>query len=134
MKAIFVLITSSMLVGCFGFKPFQPPPDPDKRWRKNGATNTEIVAALLECGMPSPRGPNHKIRVTMTAGDIALYKLCMEHAGFTPDYDDSWEGYCKNFKEVDSCKPGTLPPTRDINKRLNSQFCKEFPHADVCHQ
>ncbi|MFK2902214.1 hypothetical protein ISP15_17945 [Dyella jejuensis] len=133
MKVIIILIATFILIGCFGFKPFQPPPDPDKRWRKPGATDTEIVAALLECGVPTPRGPNIKVRVTMTTDEVALSKLCMEHSGFTSDFDDSWSGYCLKFKDINSCGLGTKAPSRDKNKRLNSQFCKSFPNADVCH-
>lgn len=132
MKGVFILTAAIMLTGCFGFKPFQPPPDPDERWRKPGATNTEIVVALLECGVPNPRGPNHRLRVVMTPDEVALSKLCMENAGFMSDFDDSWEGYCKNFKEINSCKPGARPPIRDVNKRLNSRFCEMFPRADAC--
>lgn len=133
MKAIATLIAAGLLSGCFGFKPFQPPPDPDQRWKKAGVTNTEVVAALLECGVATPRGPNHQIRIFMTPDEVALSKLCMEHAGFVSDADDSWAGYCKNFKEIDSCKPGTEAPPRSALMRLNSQFCKTFPNADVCH-
>jgi hypothetical protein len=132
-KIVALTITAMpLLAGCFGYEPFQPNPDPDQRWRKTGATNTGIVAALLECGVPDPRGPDHRIRVDRTPDEVALSKLCMENAGFVSDREDSWSGYCKYFKAIDSCRKGTQAPHRDINKRLNSQFCQVFPRADVC--
>jgi hypothetical protein len=134
MRKIFssVMAAVPLLAGCVGYEPFQPPPGQDQRWKKDGATDTEIVNALLECGVSTPRGANSKIRITTTPDEVALSRLCMEHAGFVSDFGDSWAGYCRNFRGVDSCKTGTMAPRRDINKRLNSQFCKIFPNADVC--
>jgi hypothetical protein len=134
MRALLLCCFAAILLcGCFGFKPFQPPPSGNERWRKSGATEPDVTAALLECGYLEPRGRVPGLNVSMSVNDDILGRLCMEKSGFVSDPEDSAEGYCKILRnEPVACQPGTPAPSRDVNKRLSSQFCKRFPCADVC--
>lgn len=116
-----------------GRQPFQPPPEDQDRWHKAGATNTEVVKALLECGDTSPRAP-FSGAPAMTANEVVLMKLCMQESGFTADYDASAEGYCKSepLPRSTACELGTQAPAREVNKRLSSAFCHFYPRADAC--
>jgi hypothetical protein len=132
-KMTMISVALLFFSGCFGYKPFQPPPDDQDRWRKSGATNTEIVKALLECGDSSPRA-RFNGDPGMTPNEIVLSILCMEASGFTSDFDDSAKGFCQGWSDLklSGCQPGTKAPTRDVNRRLDSAFCHAYPKADVC--
>lgn len=131
-RSLIAFLLAVNLDGCFGYKPFQPPPSPSESWSKAGASETDVASALLECGVAQPRGRVLGLQERMTPDENALALLCMEHSGFLPKYGNSYADYCSNSKDISSCQPGTPAPPRDVNKRLNSQFCKRFPHADVC--
>ena len=122
-----------ILGGCLGYKPFQPPPPPSESWTKAGTSEADVAAALLECGFPQPRGRVPGRQQEMSLDEDALALLCMERSGFVARYGNSYSSFCRNFKGVSACQAGTPAPLRDVNKRLSSQFCKRFPHADVCN-
>ncbi len=104
-------------------------------WGKAGATNTEVVKALLECGDTSPRAPFHGAP-NMTLEQSVMMSLCMEADGFRSNYENSTEGFCKRNSSVNppilACRRGTQAPARNVNKRINSVFCHVYPKADVC--
>lgn len=54
-RVLMIMPALIVLSGCFGYQPFQPPPDDQDLWKKDGATNTDIVKALLERGNRQPR-------------------------------------------------------------------------------
>ena len=128
MRAIAIVFLS----GCVNPQAFQPPPENQERWHKTGATNTEIVIALLECGDTSPRAP-FRDAPDMTLNEVVLMKICMEANGFTSDLYGSSQSYCKRLNSPPpACQLGTPAPLRDVNKRLNSVFCRTYVRADVC--
>lgn len=129
------LATSSVA----GHKPFQPPLDEEERWHKEGATSTEITRALLECGVQQPRAPlplsARNNLPSFTPNDGALAAHCMEASGFKSDYEGSWHGYCAgwhNVSQYPACASDAPAPQRNVRKRLNSEFCRVYPRADVC--
>ncbi|GAB2590512.1 hypothetical protein ISP15_17655 [Dyella jejuensis] len=122
------------LNGCLGYKPFQPPPSGSEIWKKEGASEAMVTLALLECGSREPRGRVPGLQETETVNDDVLTRLCMEKSGFTSDSQYSAANFCQMLgNKPTACNPGIVPPTRDVSRRLNSQFCKAFPDADVCH-
>jgi hypothetical protein len=129
---VVLLLASCFLGGCTSYGPFQPPPTPSESWSRIGASEKDVAAALLECGVAEPRGRIPGAVRKMSLDDVALTLLCMEHSGFLARDANSYADFCRNFKEVSSCSPVTLAPPRDVERRLNSDFCKKFPLADVC--
>jgi hypothetical protein len=123
-----------LLMGCVNPQAFQPPPTDEELWHKAGATSSEITKALLECGDVSPRRSRFNNEPKMTPNEIVLMDLCMAASGFTSNFDDSADGYCKRWPgpKPSACAPGTPAPARDVAKRLNSAFCHAYPKADVC--
>lgn len=104
-----------------------------KSWQKPGASEDEVKRAQLECGYPNPLGSSS---VPMDDNSIALSSRCMTKNGFiNTDYLKYTHGktFCEKHPEIPACHlPLDQIPDRSVAKRLNSQFCKEFPQATVC--
>ena len=133
MKALFVVLgsvtLSLALIACG--KPFQPGPPEFKMWQKPGASDFEIQKALLECGVLNPYYPMYD-NTRLTNNEVARYQLCMQKDGFV--YNRQTNTFCRNYPNLDACKPenaGAIP-SRDINLRLNSQFCKRIQQFEFC--
>jgi hypothetical protein len=140
-RMILYFMFMGFLVGCKGYVPrgFMPPPQRSEQWVKYGAQKRDINIALLECGFPSP---DYMKEYPATIDEIAWASYCMENDGFHYDSDrkdDAWRRMCE--KEVNgvrveaglaACQADALPPRRDINRRLNSQFCKDHPNVFAC--
>ena len=123
MKTLIIVLSSVALTTAITAcgKPFQPPPPPVERWQKSGSSQLEIKKALLECGEPSPyKGFDELI----TNNSYALTQLCMQKNGFI--FDRRTKTQCSVYPNLDACKPENAGdiPDRDINRRLNSPFCK----------
>ena len=126
-KIVLMTITTVFLDGCFGFKPFQPPPYEYENWDKLGATEADVGKALLECGL----GPINNKKYLFTLNDAALASLCMEAEGFRWKLKEPWRHlFC--FDGAPACRPGTPAPLRDPNKRFNSVYCHDFPRSSAC--
>jgi hypothetical protein len=126
-----VFMFSTILTACFGYKPFQPNPFEYERWSKAGEEETNVRKAMLECGYPSPNGVRDRmVSMSATPDDVVMMYRCMTNSGYL--YDGKNYDVCGTESGLASCQPGVPAPSRDVNKRLNSQFCKRFPHADVC--
>jgi hypothetical protein len=140
---IFVGLTAAFLVGCKGYVPrgFLPPPSLSEEWVKPGASKRDIIIALLECGFAAP---DMRRDYPMTREEVAWASFCMESEGFTFNTDRknfSWRWVCSVYSNeehkyidlnIDACQPNAIPPKRDINRRLNSQFCKDHPEIVTC--
>jgi|SRR5690606_17001393 len=130
-------ILSLFLAACSSVDLFQPPPYEYQRWRRVGSSEDDVIRALLECGVTTPRG---RIRgrdedVAMSPGEGALAARCMEGDGFKSDYDDSWVGYCRRWKqEIPACREDAPVRKRDTERRLNSIYCNEYPKARACQK
>jgi len=127
-----LLLTSLLISGCFGYKPFQPPPYLSESWEKAGASETDVIASLLECGFTQPTGRVSGLQHLLTPDEAALATLCMERSGFKAKYGNSYANFCRNSKVISACQPGASSPMPNPAKRLNSQFCRSFPHSGAC--
>jgi|GEM_PF-1468134 len=105
------------LTGCGHISP------DDEIWFKYGEDRVETRKALLECGLSNPETP------------IRFTEICMLVSGFRRkgEYDLLFRDY-----PTDLCNPphserpdicDTIP-SRDIKKRLNSNYCKYSKEAE----
>lgn len=101
-------------------------------WRKPGVSDDEVKRAIMECGYPGPFGGESP----MDQNSLALSNRCMIKNGFIQTvYLELTHGktFCEKHPEIPACHlPLDQIPDRDVAKRLNSPFCKEFPQATVC--
>jgi hypothetical protein len=138
---IFILVVLGFVVGCKGYVPrgFLPPPSQSEEWIKEGASHKDVIIALLECGFSAP---DRRSDYPMTWDEVAWASYCMENDGFTLNSGSrnmAWRWMCKDKIDgayVDAglaaCQPGAAPPMRDVNRRLNSKFCRDRPERNSC--
>lgn len=137
-RALMTIPSLVAFAGCLGYQPFQPPPDEQERWKKVGATNTEIVKTLLECGNRQPRAAlPYGVRKELPPfdpNDGASERHCMEADGYVTDSDNSWRGFCRGWEDenLPACASNAPIPKRSVSTRLNSVFCRTYPRADAC--
>ncbi|WP_396583932.1 hypothetical protein [Bartonella grahamii] len=135
MNTLFKLLSGIVLLsiaGCDISNIDKPPPGYVNMWEKPGADSTEVGKALLECGMPSLIDPDSENRERSNNAKATTY-ACMIQAGF--HYKDKWGGtWCQNYKaeNLPICQPGAVIPKRNVEKRLNSPFCKRSPVQPEC--
>jgi hypothetical protein len=102
-----------------------------RNWRKDDLTRDERHTALLECGTSDIlTSENYALMKTLTPdeynGKLLLIKRCMLDDGFTFLGDFS---PCEN-DPIPACD---LPvPKRDINRRLNSEYCIKDAYLRRC--
>lgn len=107
-----------------------------ERYQKPGATENDVIKAMLECGMVDPfgylrleTGRSYQEELENTTRS----ELCMLNDGFkiASGYRGS---ICREGSTYEACNPENahLIPTRDINRRLNSPYCKAYPKARAC--
>jgi hypothetical protein len=54
MKIRFAMLFVALGVGgCFGYKPFQPPPYLSESWEKSGVSENQVLASLLDVDLLS---------------------------------------------------------------------------------
>lgn len=116
LRSLSIFFMAYSLIACTsGFKP--PPPAFD-RWQKPNVTKLEIKIALLECGYPTPSG----ISAGNSNDEIARWNRCMKNSGFSKD-----EYFCDGLHNPPpSCQPDAIIPTRNVERRLNSAYCKGY--------
>jgi hypothetical protein len=103
----------------------RPPPYEFQVWKKPGASEDDIKIALLECGKETPFSNG-----AQDINDVVIGTRCMMKNGYSGGYFpcDGPSG-----KSIPACQlPDSEIPNRDVSKRLNSKFCKQFPKAQVC--
>ena len=131
-----------ILVGCPG--PLNNPAAWANSFARNGATVSEVRVALLECGANVPgdemeyRTPDGKIfPPAFKEYESVLIGKCMKNSGFS--YND--DRVCAGGVDISgklvippACKSDgeKLIPTRSIENRLNSLYCKSYPKTDIC--
>ncbi|WCE05583.1 hypothetical protein [Pseudoxanthomonas sp. JBR18] len=125
----------SLVVGCSGRKPFQPPPDTYERWVKPGESFIDVKKAVMECGYPNPynallESDNSRNRAILGANEIILADLCLIGSGYKYHRRDKYD-FCVGDKWP-ACSSSVQPPKRSVKLRLESRFCRDFPAADVC--
>lgn len=129
-RLLIIAFVSIGMTGCFRQTPHTVA---YKSWQKPGASEDEVKRAQLECGYPNPLGPSS---VPMDDNSIALSSRCMNNNGFINTGYLKLSGgktFCEDYPHLPACQlPLDHIPDRDVAKRLNSPFCKEFPQATVC--
>ncbi|MQR01782.1 hypothetical protein [Glaciimonas soli] len=131
LKCIFVIsCVMTLLSGCFGFKPFQPAPYEFEAWKKQGVTPVDVQIALLECGYQDTLGYG-STHVRATDNEIVAKEKCMESDGFSKK-DAYWRELCQTNKTLAACQSDAPHRLRNIQTRLDSQFCSNFPFSRVC--
>jgi hypothetical protein len=123
---IVLLCLSVSVTSCISKEAFQPPPDEYTLWKKASTSVIETKKALMECGYPTPSGIDRSV----TGNEIALATRCMEHAGFVEI--SALGTYCKLFPKLSACQVNAVIPERNVQRRLESRFSKQYPKADVC--
>jgi hypothetical protein len=131
-----------MLTGCPG--PLNVPSAWVDSFTRNGATDSEVRAALLECGSSVPGSsleyrtrdgkefpPSFEVYESIWVGK------CMKNSGFSYNDDRTCAGGTDmNGKLVipAPCKPDAvaLIPKRSVDNRLNSPYCKTYPKTKIC--
>ena len=119
------------LSGCLKSS-FKPIPPYYQLWSKPGASPLNVKVALLECGWPSPSPSGYGADVaSMSANDKTLADLCMEKSGFISK--DPFNGYRQSrtcnapwTAKFPACQPDAVIPTRSVERRLNSEYCKTW--------
>ncbi|MCL1860058.1 MAG: hypothetical protein FWG52_00790 [Proteobacteria bacterium] len=132
-KSIFVVGVATFIgvatfTACSG-KPFvmRPPPYEFEAWKKPGASEGDIKIALLECGYETPFSAG-----AQDINSLEIASRCMTKNGYV---SSSRYFPCRgpNGRNIPACQlPDSEIPDRDVSKRLNSKFCKQFPKAQVC--
>lgn len=128
-----MVFTIILIAGC-GPAFFKPPPYNYEHYHKPGTTETDTMKALLECGHTDPLG-DLRLNTDETYQEkterAAFAEICMINDGFILIHRRS---LCKSIPTLKACNPENahLIPTRDINRRLNSPYCKAYPKARAC--
>jgi len=147
-----LLVICLSLSGCelFGgrsFGGFRDVPDYWTDFTGNGVSVTQIKTALLECGMDTPSSQVHlksdQIRYMRRNGmeipddlkaaelprpDLSAVEECMFKSGFEVKARNCLSGINKS----PVCQPGGVIPSRSVERRLNSPYCKEYPESRFC--
>jgi hypothetical protein len=80
-------------------------------------------------GFPIPIGGG----VEFSWDSYILSGLCMEKNGFLYEINNK-KGFC-NIQRTKNCDAGRGDiPQKNIETRMASSFCKEFPRADICQE
>jgi hypothetical protein len=139
------------LIACTPFGGFRPPPRWWTYFSGDGASETEVRAALLECGsnIPGSSGegdkflmPDWKYFPETAFNQTVLVTECMRNSGF-PYIGRSLKSMCAGGgadmygnisppEDIPACKPDAVIPIRSIENRLNSLYCKTYPKTRVC--
>jgi hypothetical protein len=128
------------LVACTGSGPRS---DDFNRWVKKGESPDEIKKALLECGAYNPfeasdwpgDGRTRK-KWEIDYEHAAKVDLCMVNSGYQHKSENG--GWCSVKKiqgiELEACKPENayMAYKRAPANRLNSHYCRQFPHTEIC--
>ncbi len=133
---------------------FQPPPASFERWTRPGTSSHHIMASLMECGYPSP-GPNidewNSAYGTIWRAPKLLAAKCMESQGYTEKFGEGSKSECRYYSFAETrkyltgeqiealeraCAPGAPVPLPNVEKRLNSAYCKVKTYRDYpqCQQ
>jgi len=131
-KVITFLIMLSMAISSCGFNAWKGeiPIGFSGEWIKGGVSKLEKDKAKLECGythLASELAPN-------SSEDNYFFSFrCMEKSGFSY-YDEKYTLCEFDPKQQWICDlPLSQIPDRDINKRLNSLYCKKYaPDSPEC--
>lgn len=133
MNSRLLILISLLTTACTPFGGFKPPPP---YWQSFSAPKTSpvaVITALMECGYYHyPEFPGVPIAGQYTPspkGNFAATQLCMQNSGFKIKGGSVCKTWAKNDSE---CQSDAIIPTRSIERRLNSSFCKTYPKHYLC--
>ena len=117
------------------YKLLAPTPLQRNIWTKKGATEVEILEALLECDLL----PNVRAGQYGNKNEYVTLLLCMETSGFTSSKGS--HHFCTTFANnpnniavgktyLAACQPGVAPVARSVERRLNGWYCKRQRYAN----
>jgi hypothetical protein len=136
MRSIALFLVFFSVIGCTPFGGFKPPPMWWERFLDVGVNEERMRVAMLECGsnVPgeaiefSPPDGNGMLVPQQSLNQMILISKCMKASGFP--YRDT--GTCDRWKDLPACKPDAVIPTRSVENRLNSPYCKTYPETRLC--
>lgn len=138
LKKSMALLATVLVTGC-GIGGYsisnidKPGPELYEQWNKKGVSVLEVKEAMLECGYPNVFSgslgggfPDKVLNI------YALAEQCMRNHGFV--YSGRFGTTCeyKPTQYLPACQLNAVIPTRSVERRLNSPFCKKYPQADAC--
>ncbi|MDO6645369.1 hypothetical protein [Acinetobacter guillouiae] len=128
---LFLILVGILTSGC-SEKMFQPPPPDFLEWIAPNSSIVDVKKKLLECGMPEPSGKSPEYQQLGRNAQVSI-SLCMVNAGFS---DKDEYPLCKYEKDrvLPVCASGAEIPTPDINRRLNSHYCRTKSNYQYCKQ
>jgi hypothetical protein len=140
LKGFSSIFLCGLLMGCPG--PLNVPSSWVDSFTRNGATESEVRAALLECGSSVP-GSSLEYRTREGKGFPPAFEAferiwvgrCMKNSGFPYNDDRTCAGGIDmNGKLIipAPCKPDAVIPKRSVENRLNSPYCKTYPKTKIC--
>lgn len=133
MKSLFWGIVVVLFCGCTPFGGFKAPPNIYKLYQKKNISVFETQKALLECGYEDvylggyPRNSSEEYHKQWP-----LRHNCMVKDGFVYTLSNTPPCEQPATKNYSACQPDAVIPTRSVERRLNSVFCKQYPRAQVC--
>ena len=126
--SIVILLGVLCLEGCTPLGGFKPTPSEFENWTKRRTSVLEVKKALLECGVIvlshyQPIIVEGKT-IRQDQNSYLLGHRCMLSSGF--EYIGEF-GACKYKldQSLSACQPDAIVPTRSVERRLNSYYCKD---------
>lgn len=105
-----LLCLSIALTGCFGGKPFQPPPPIYTTWIKNGVSQEEVKHAMRDCGYIDLYGYGGDRSATIE--DRVIREKCMFAHGYR--HKSGFQGICSlsNTENIAACHNDPVLPKK----------------------
>jgi hypothetical protein len=147
LMVVFLLVIAACNTNRFYDKSAYPSmPAEYKYWKKEGATETDVKKAMLECGkmpsgVPGPAGSGTEGLGFLTPDDYLQFTLCMRSSGFiyglgTEDTHSDWNTWCANpfiKSPPEMCRRSNIVPReRSVERRLNSNYCQNSSGRAEC--
>ena len=87
-RFIVILVSVSIVIGCYPEQAFRPGPSGFRNWEKSGASDSDVKAQMLSCGYSNPYLPDKK----ESLNEGAKNQLCMFDNGYR--FKDGFKGTC----------------------------------------
>jgi hypothetical protein len=114
-----------------------------ERYCKDNISDIEKYKTLLECGFREYNSGGYNVAISTEANQFIISDKCMKKSGYYKIgcirksdgfrfQEDYVAAMCKN-NDYPACDlPLSQIPDRSVKRRLESDFCKKYPKADVC--
>ena len=130
MKSLIFGMLVALFCGCTPFGGFGPPPNIHQLYEKKGLSDINFGKVLLECGYENPYDGDSSHPSDEYLNQEPNRQKCMAIDGFI--YKGTPVCKISYFTNTPACQPNAVVPTRNVERRLNSVFCKQYPRAQVC--